>query len=156
MDAEKYPGSVPPVISRRSHSRAVPVGVLVLAAVFVIGSVLGAAVLYRFDPTRSDFYPICTFHQVTELHCPGCGTLRAAHQLLHGNLLAALQKNALFVLLLPVIGLLLANFILERTRGRGLRVRPLPAAWLWALVALILAFSLLRNLPLVPFNSLAP
>ena len=42
----------------------------------------GVAVLYTFDPRNPGTYPICPFLGLTGFHCPGCGTLRALHQLL--------------------------------------------------------------------------
>ena len=60
---------------------------------------LGAgAVLYFFNPSTHGFYPVCEFHQLTGLNCPGCGGTRAVYQLLHGHLLRALEDNALVVL----------------------------------------------------------
>ncbi len=56
-----------------------------------------ALVLFCFDPARCAVYPVCTFHQLTGLDCPGCGSLRAMHQLLHGHFLSALHFNALAV-----------------------------------------------------------
>ena len=40
--------------------------------------------------------------RLTGWDCPGCGTLRAAHQLTHGNLAAAWRLNPLAVALAPV------------------------------------------------------
>lgn len=40
----------------------------------------------------------CPFHWLTGIPCPGCGGTRAAIQLLHGNLLAALKINPLSVI----------------------------------------------------------
>ena len=61
------------------------------------------AVLFFFNPAQHGFYPICLFHALTGLNCPGCGGTRAAYQLLHGHLLRALQDNALFVLSLAAL-----------------------------------------------------
>ena len=58
---------------------------------------LAAGVLFCFDPNRYPFYPLCFFHRATGLLCPGCGSLRALHQLLHGNLATAFHFNALLV-----------------------------------------------------------
>src|SRR2546421_11472933 len=52
-------------------------------------ALVGAAVLFWFEPTQHAFYPICAFHRTTGLLCPGCGSLRALHQLLHGQVAAA-------------------------------------------------------------------
>jgi hypothetical protein len=126
--------------------------------------VLGAAalalaagvVLYALPPGQSPLYPPCLFHAATGLHCPGCGSLRALHALLHGRLAAALGHNPLTVLALPF----LACALLARARA-ALAGRPPPSraaspAWAWALLALILLFWLLRNIPAWPFTCLAP
>src|SRR5690348_15182815 len=71
---------------------------------WAVPGVFGAAIfLFWFDPSQSALYPLCYFHRLTGLWCPGCGSLRALHQLLHGNLSAALHYNALLVLSLPLI-----------------------------------------------------
>src|SRR5580658_8235710 len=71
-----------------------------------IASVLAAAsalvVLFLFDPATHGFYPECALHRTTGLLCPGCGTLRALHQLTHGNFAAAWGLNPFVVGLLPV------------------------------------------------------
>ena len=40
---------------------------------------------------------------ITGLHCPGCGSLRAVRQFLHGELWAAFRLNPLMVLSLPLL-----------------------------------------------------
>src|SRR3954447_20165 len=72
---------------------------LLIPAVFI-----GLAVLYWFNPAQFGFYPRCALYETTGLLCPGCGSLRAIHQLLHGHLAAAFQLNALLVLGLPFAG----------------------------------------------------
>ncbi len=51
--------------------------------------------LYSFDPALTGLLPSCPFRLVTGLLCPLCGTLRAAHALLHGHLAAASHYNTL-------------------------------------------------------------
>ena len=60
-------------------------GVLVL--------VVGIAILYRFNPAGNSWYPQCWFRSHTGLLCPGCGCLRAAHSVLHGEWVAAWHLN---------------------------------------------------------------
>jgi hypothetical protein len=68
-----------------------------LASVLTIGLAV-ATVLFFCDPAQVPIYPVCLFHRVTGLDCPGCGSLRALHELLHGNLAAAVHFNAFLVL----------------------------------------------------------
>ncbi|MEA2162834.1 MAG: hypothetical protein QOK37_961 [Thermoanaerobaculia bacterium] len=70
----------------------------VLAAVVAAG---GLAILYRFDPETVHFFPRCVFHQLTGLQCPGCGTTRALHHLLHGDVAGAFHYNAMLFVVAP-------------------------------------------------------
>ncbi len=67
---------------------------------------------FRFDPALYPF-PKCPFQYITGFKCPGCGSQRALHQLLHGHLGNAAQANPLFILILPY---LLPGLVLEYTR----------------------------------------
>ncbi len=115
---------------------------LVLAAVAA-----GAfGILFCFDPAHYGFYPHCLFFQTTGLLCPGCGSLRALHQLLHGHWLAALRFNALLVLALPfLIGLAAKwSWLAFHRRPIRIQVRPL---WLWLFLGAIVIFGVGRNWP---------
>ena len=115
-----------------------------------------SAVLFLFDPATSSFYGRCPFHWLTGLHCPGCGTLRALSRLLHLNIAAAFRFNAMTVLSMPFMMYAFASRASIGLRGKPLPKFFVPAQWIWGLFALILAFWLLRNIPLYPFSLLAP
>ncbi len=68
---------------------AVVVGVVV----GVVGVVVGLAVLWAFDPMTAGFFPPCPIYALTGWSCPGCGSTRMAHALLHGELRAAWAHN---------------------------------------------------------------
>jgi hypothetical protein len=131
---------VPPKLASPTKKRSAWLAVGGLAVVAV------GAVLFWFNPARFRFYPFCFFHELTGLHCPGCGGTRALHQLLHGNVAAALHLNALLVILLPLFAWLGIRFAAGK-------LNPLPAArpvspkWLWLFLALSVVFAVLRNLP---------
>ena len=61
----------------------------------------GLAVVYRFPPAEYSFYPRCPIYLTTHWLCPGCGSTRALHSLLHLDFQSALHYNALFTLLVP-------------------------------------------------------
>jgi hypothetical protein len=115
---------------------------------------LSLTVLFYFDPSRFHFYPLCIFHQTTGLLCPGCGSLRACHQLLHGNLSAALRLNPLFILGLPALAgfLVIGRFRWAGSDTRGAAARPSVWCWLLPLLLLVLAFAVWRNIPGSPFT----
>ena len=63
---------------------------------------LAAAVLFFFDPATAGFYPPCLFKTFLGTQCPGCGSLRAVHQLLHGNFQQAWALNRPLLVALPL------------------------------------------------------
>jgi hypothetical protein len=123
-----------------------------MLAAFAVGAVL----LELFDPATSGIFPPCPLRYLTGWYCPGCGSLRAIHQLLHGNLRAAWAMNPLTVVLLPFLSYGLISSVLFEFRGRGLPEPFLRAVWIRALCAAIILFGIVRNLPMHPFDLLAP
>ena len=105
-----------------------------------------AAVVFAVDPSRTHLFPVCPFHQMTGLWCPGCGATRAFHQLLHGNVMAAFRFNSLAMVMLPLAGYLMV-------RGDVSTLKP---GWVWGLLVVVVAFGVLRNIPAYPFTLLAP
>ena len=135
---------VPPKINRATP-RLVG-GLLILAA---LG---GAVVLFLFNPATHSFYPVCQFHQLTGLNCPGCGMTRAASALLHGHLMAALRDNLLLVLGLGGLAVRGIWFGIQRRRGRTTG-EFFPVKFLWLVLAAAVLFTVLRNLPSFAFLS---
>ena len=70
----------------------------------VLGAVVIIAVYYSFNPESSSFFPPCPFHYLTGYECPGCGSQRTIHHLLHLRLDRAFATNPLMVLAMPYIG----------------------------------------------------
>ncbi|WP_030831789.1 DUF2752 domain-containing protein [Streptomyces hygroscopicus] len=125
------PPTVPVPLARRL---AAPLGVLAgaLAAFGYVGAV---------DPGEPGHYPGCPLLRLTGLYCPGCGGLRGAHALAHGDLPAALRDNALAVGCYAVFAVC---WVVWCVRGR------FPAPRLWhagALGGAALVFTVVRNFP---------
>jgi hypothetical protein len=116
-----------------------------VAAGGAIAAAAALVVLYRFDPATSPFYPPCVLHELTGLHCAGCGSLRAAHALVHGDWRGALALNPATTLAIPLLAIAVAAGAWRRARG----AEPWrPPAWsILALAAAIVAWAVLRNLP---------
>jgi hypothetical protein len=127
----------------------------VIAAMCLTG-LIGLLLLRLFDPATSGIFPPCPLRYVTGWYCPGCGSLRAIHALLHGDLRQAWAMNPLTVLFTPFIAYGLASQLHRQIRGSALPSVLLPAAWIRALCAVIVLFGIVRNLPLHPFDLLAP
>jgi hypothetical protein len=118
-----------------------------VAAGLAAGLLLGAGllILFAFNPSQTRIFPPCPLHWATGLYCPGCGSLRAMHCLLHGHVAAAFRLNPLLLVTLPVLGAL--------TLRRAWALKP----WLpWAVVVVLLAYGVARNIPAWPLTLLAP
>jgi len=105
-----------------------------------------AFVLAVFPPTQYSFYPQCPIHRYFHILCPGCGTTRAIAALLHGNIVAALQFNALTTLLLPV-ALAYAAISYRRYLKRMTFQWPQPShAAIYTTLIVVAVFTIARNL----------
>ena len=89
----------------------------VIGAVAVI-VIAGIAIYSTFDPSTVRFFPRCTFLTLTGLKCPGCGTQRAIHALLHGNFLEAVRFNAMMVASVPLLALYGYAEIVRKSKPR--------------------------------------
>lgn len=128
---------------------------LVLVSGFFL-TALALVLLRVFDPLTSGVFPPCPLHALTGLYCPGCGSLRAMHALLHGNLRVAFAMNPLAMLALPFLVYGVVSWVLLQVSGRQLPRAVLSGRWIWALGALVALYGIARNIPVYPFSLLAP
>jgi hypothetical protein len=122
-------------------------GAVAAAALVLTGAL---AVLFFFDPSTAGFFPVCALHEMTGWQCPGCGGLRAVHQLSHGHIAAAWRLNPFVVGLLPLalwLGLREAARDFTGRQWPGLVTRPVFG---WLLTGALVLFGVLRNVPFHP------
>jgi Protein of unknown function (DUF2752) len=125
------------------------------STVIAIWSLLlaGAAYVFWFEPGKTGFFPICLFRLFTGLTCPGCGSTRAMHQILHGHFLAAFMLNPLLLLAIPFMLFAFLRYSMIVMRGDVPRPNALPARYIYALFVVIVSFWIFRNTPFYPFVS---
>lgn len=114
------------------------ISILLVAALYIF---------YVFDPERQAIFPRCPFLLTTGYECPGCGSQRAIHNLLHLNIGAALRYNAFMVFAMPYI---LLGIYMEYFGGKK-RFPKMEKFFFgrWAAIVLlivIIAYWVLRNL----------
>ncbi|WP_103507401.1 DUF2752 domain-containing protein [Streptomyces sp. SM13] len=142
MHGPHSPGSV---LERRTgwtgrvRRLGTPVGILaaVTAAFTYVGTV---------DPNDPGHYPVCPLLRLTGVLCPGCGGLRSAHAFIHGDLGAALEANAIATVGYFLFAAVWVLWLTRAWRGRALRIGLAPAWW-WGVGAVLLIFTVVRNLP---------
>ncbi|MCD8740902.1 DUF2752 domain-containing protein [Mucilaginibacter roseus] len=113
-------------------------------------------IYYFFDPLRFNIFPKCPFFTLTGFDCPGCGSQRALHALLHGNVAQACNYNLLLVLSLPLLFIHLLYKIRSLFTGKPLQWRLLYHPKTPVVIFMITAlFWILRNIPVAPFSYLS-
>ena len=122
-------------------------------------ALLAAFLVYSHNPNlESRYYLPCFFHKLTGLYCPGCGNTRALYALLHLDFSGMLNNNALFPFLAVLLIWLTAGEYLKLLFGKRIlwvpgKISPVVLA---VMVLAVIAFTILRNLPIFPFSLLAP
>jgi hypothetical protein len=116
--------------------------IAVAAVILFVGMIY-----FWFNPATSGWFFKCPFLYVTGYQCPGCGSQRALHELLHLNIKEAFNYNPLFVISIPyVVAALL--FQIPSVKDRFPKTNQILfgfKTWLIILV-IILLFFVLRNI----------
>src|SRR5262245_48462805 len=86
---------------REDSRKGAFLGVIVLAAVFLLSFFLTVPAVEKI--------PLCFFHSVTHLECPGCGLLRSFISISHGHWVRAVRWNALG----PLVYLFLIIYLIK-------------------------------------------
>ncbi|WP_442819630.1 DUF2752 domain-containing protein [Streptomyces sp. NBC_00841] len=142
VPAPGHPASAfPPAPVPASPFRRLVTPVAVMAAVIGAFGYVGAV-----DPNQPGHYPVCPMLQVTGLFCPGCGGLRSAHAVAHGDIAAAFGSNALAVVGYAIFAAVWVVWMVRASRGMPVRINLAPAYW-WGIGAVLLIFTVVRNLP---------
>jgi Protein of unknown function (DUF2752) len=119
-----------------------------------LGIAAGSVFLFLFNPSSPSNqipFPVCPFFALTGFACPGCGTTRGLHLLLHGNVVAAFRFNPLMMVLLPCLLYALVRHTNAVMRGRPIKGNQLNAKYIWLLFFVVLSFWIIRNTPFYPF-----
>ncbi|WP_454162103.1 DUF2752 domain-containing protein [Gordonia iterans] len=124
-------------------------------AVILAGAAGVGAFVWFADPTTpGGIIPPCPTNALLHINCPGCGASRALYSLMHGDVPAALQYNALVIVAVGLLAAAFVTYALGLWRGRKVR------GWQnlrWAPIAVLVLVSVwfvIRNIPVAPFDSL--
>ncbi len=126
------------------------------SAAGVVAMAGGSGFVAYFDPSAVHFFPVCPLYSITGFACPGCGLTRGFHALFHGDVLTALDFNALIPVWAVIFGYVFVSLTLLAIRGKGLPMWPAWPRFLWTFLIVMLVFGVLRNIPAYPFTILFP
>lgn len=121
----------------RGHRAAV-------AVIIMIVGVSAGLIYWFFDPSTS-YFPRCPIYMITGWQCPGCGSQRAIHALLNGDIAAAWRFNAMLLVLLPIIAVILVAELFRNRLPRFNRAVTSPLFVVMLVVGIAL-WWVLRNL----------
>ena len=125
--------------------------------IFGVLAFLGMLALYFYwSPSDSNLFPKCPLFSITGIYCPGCGSQRAAHQILNGNIIDGIRHNYLIALLAIVLlyqgFVYIMNDLLKKNIPNVLHKSKVT----YGILIAIILFWILRNIDVFPFTELAP
>lgn len=114
---------------------------------------------YNNDPEAAQgegFFPRCFFNVITGFHCPGCGSQRATHDLLHLRIGQALQHNIIIVIIAVLIiskayAMISKKYFPQYYYNLGNK-----SYFTYGILVVVFLYWILRNIPYEPFTHLAP
>ena len=117
-------------------------------SVFFALIVLFVAVYLLFDPSGNALFPKCPFKLATGWDCPGCGSQRAIHHLLNGEVTHAWHMNPLFLIAIPyvILGIYVEIFGNKYAWAGTLRSKLYGSTAAWIALAIIVTYTVLRNI----------
>ncbi|WP_436793889.1 DUF2752 domain-containing protein [Actinospongicola halichondriae] len=101
-----------------------------------------------FDPFQATIVG-CPINRLTGGFCPGCGSTRAVHELLHGDVVGSLICHPMVIPLLAFGAYLWVSWVVRRRGGRPWALSPtqLPAAVPMLLAVTFVTLTVVRNVP---------
>lgn len=113
---------------------------------------------FQFNPLQNEgVFLRCPSNLIFGINCPGCGSQRALHYLLHFDFLSALRNNVLFVFAFPFVLYILIVQLINKWNGTK---KTIPFITnknvIIGLLIVIVLFGIIRNIPSYPFTLLSP
>ena len=112
---------------------------------WIVAIALIALLYFAVDPAMAAWMPKCPMKVLTGFDCPGCGSQRMLHALLHADFVGAWHANPFLLLMIPYIALVIVASALPHRFPRLSRFVNSPAAILTFLL-LAIAWTILRNI----------
>lgn len=117
----------------------------VLALAGTVAACCAAALVIR-DPHTPGSFAVCPSLLLTGMYCAGCGSLRATHDLLTGNVGEAFSHNPLTAFALVWLAWWWVSEMAS-SRGRTVTGPPASSRFAMGLLVVVVGFTVLRNIP---------
>lgn len=124
-------------------------------SVVLVGVAAVAAGVWFANPlTPGGIIPPCPTNTLLHINCPGCGLSRAIDSLIHGDIVGALHFNAVGIALIVLAVAAYINYLVGQWRSRPTRNVFTHRFFPIAVVAVLVGWFIVRNIPLAPFSAL--
>ena len=116
-----------------------------IVAVVVAAVAIALLLFYALVDVDSGLMPRCPIKALTGFDCPGCGSQRMIHALLHGDFAGAWRQNPFLIVMIPVM---LAALVAELWRKRFPRLNRviLSPASIAVIIAATAIWTICRNI----------
>ncbi|MBD5255980.1 MAG: DUF2752 domain-containing protein [Barnesiella sp.] len=116
-----------------------------IVAVVVAAVAIALLLFYALVDVDSGLMPRCPIKALTGFDCPGCGSQRMIHALLHGDFAGAWRRNPFLIVMIPVM---LAALVAELWRKRFPRLNRviLSPASIAVIIAATAIWTICRNI----------
>ncbi|MFR9752577.1 DUF2752 domain-containing protein [Nocardia sp. 004] len=117
-----------------------------ISPLLVAGVGVGVGVLLHLrDPHIEGSYGSCPSYVLTGWYCPGCGGMRAVHDLTDGRVIDALHSNLLAIPLVLAFVVWVVDWTIRARRGQQMRLPSIGPVVMWVFFALLAVYTVLRN-----------
>ncbi|GAA5048100.1 DUF2752 domain-containing protein [Nocardia callitridis] len=114
----------------------------------VAGAGIGVGVLLHLrDPHVEGSYGICPLYALAGIYCPGCGGMRAVHNLTEGHIIDSLHSSLLAIPLVLAFVLWVGDWTVRAWRGEPMRLPAISRTTMWVFLGLLALYTVLRNTP---------
>lgn len=113
--------------------------------IFIPVGIVLAYIYFNYDPSVYPF-PSCPSKKYFGISCPGCGSQRAAHRLLHGDIIGAFHYNPILLFAIPYI-ILGYVFQIKKVRNKYPKTRKalFGTTTIWIIFTLVILYLIARN-----------
>ncbi|MGW0181326.1 DUF2752 domain-containing protein [Nocardia sp. NPDC003345] len=99
------------------------------------------------DPHIEGSWGVCPVYALLGVYCPGCGGMRAVHNLTDGNIIDSLHSNLLALPVLVLFALWVGDGVVRGWRGENPRLPGIGSTTMWVLLGSLAIYTVLRNTP---------
>ena len=116
--------------------------ILAIPLILILGFVY-----FLYSPEKYGLFPQCPLKYFTGYSCPGCGSQRAIHEILHLNFKKAFEYNALLMISIPYILVGFAfNFDEVKLKFPKTRTFLFGQKAIFVILAIVIGFFIFRNI----------